>query len=144
VFECYQKLGVQAPPVRIDSQAKYGALARGDGAIYLRFPHKGYREKIWDHAAGSIVVTGMNSPQFFFLKTVIQRVKSYLHLLSHFFFVEAGGIVTDASGNNLDFSKGRFLDLDTGIIATNKQLMPSLLNAVQESIKEQNQATSLL
>jgi 3'(2'), 5'-bisphosphate nucleotidase / inositol polyphosphate 1-phosphatase len=57
---------------------------------------------------------------------------------------EAGGIVTDASGNNLDFSKGRFLDLDTGIIATNKQLMPSLLNAVQEAIKEQNQASSLL
>uniref|UniRef100_A0A0E0ILX1 3'(2'),5'-bisphosphate nucleotidase n=1 Tax=Oryza nivara TaxID=4536 RepID=A0A0E0ILX1_ORYNI len=114
VFECWQKLGVQAPPVRIDSQAKYGALARGDGAIYLRFPHKGYREKIWDHAAGSIVVT------------------------------EAGGLVTDASGNDLDFSKGRFLDLDTGIIATNKQLMPSLLKAVQDAIKEQNQAASPL
>ncbi|XP_062202421.1 3'(2'),5'-bisphosphate nucleotidase [Phragmites australis] len=109
-----EKLGVQAPPVRIDSQAKYGALARGDGAIYLRFPHTGYREKIWDHAAGSIVVT------------------------------EAGGIVTDAAGNDLDFSKGRYLDLDTGIIATNKQLMPSLLKAVQESIKEKNQAASLL
>ncbi|XP_006663886.1 3'(2'),5'-bisphosphate nucleotidase isoform X2 [Oryza brachyantha] len=109
-----EKLGVQAPPVRIDSQAKYGALARGDGAIYLRFPHRGYREKIWDHAAGSIVVT------------------------------EAGGVVTDASGNDLDFSKGRFLDLDTGIIATNKQLMPSLLKAVQEAIKEQNQAASPL
>lgn len=56
-----QKLGVKAPPVRIDSQAKYGALARGDGAIYLRFPHKGYREKIWDHAAGYIVVTGTST-----------------------------------------------------------------------------------
>ncbi|KEH31396.1 3'(2'),5'-bisphosphate nucleotidase [Medicago truncatula] len=53
------KLGVKAPPVRIDSQAKYGALSRGDGAIYLRFPNKGYREKIWDHAAGCIVVSGM-------------------------------------------------------------------------------------
>eukprot|EP00268_Persea_americana_P016591 TRINITY_DN17869_c0_g1_i4.p1 TRINITY_DN17869_c0_g1~~TRINITY_DN17869_c0_g1_i4.p1 ORF type:complete len:314 (+),score=81.99 TRINITY_DN17869_c0_g1_i4:109-1050(+) len=53
-----KKLGVTAPPVRMDSQAKYGALARGDGAIYLRFPHEGYREKIWDHAAGCIVVTG--------------------------------------------------------------------------------------
>lgn len=42
----------------MDSQAKYGALARGDGATYLRFPHQGYREKIWDHAAGCIVVTG--------------------------------------------------------------------------------------
>nr|CAB3463272.1 unnamed protein product [Digitaria exilis] len=109
-----EKLGVLAPPVRIDSQAKYGALARGDGAIYLRFPHKGYKEKIWDHAAGSIVVT------------------------------EAGGIVTDAAGNDLDFSKGRFLELDTGIIATNKQLMPSLLKAVQQSIEEKQQATSLL
>jgi len=109
-----EKLGVLAPPVRIDSQAKYGAMARGDGAIYLRFPHKGYKEKIWDHAAGSIVVT------------------------------EAGGIVTDAAGNDLDFSKGRFLDLDTGIIATNKQLMPSLLKAVQDAIKEKNQAASLL
>ncbi|KAF8726350.1 hypothetical protein HU200_019812 [Digitaria exilis] len=114
VFGCSQKLGVLAPPVRIDSQAKYGALARGDGAIYLRFPHKGYKEKIWDHAAGSIVVT------------------------------EAGGIVTDAAGNDLDFSKGRFLELDTGIIATNKQLMPSLLKAVQQSIEEKQQATSLL
>ncbi|XP_044503407.1 SAL1 phosphatase-like isoform X2 [Mangifera indica] len=52
-----KKLGVKTPPVRIDSQAKYGALSRGDGAIYMRFPLKGYREKIWDHAAGCIVVT---------------------------------------------------------------------------------------
>lgn len=100
------KLGVKAPPVRIDSQAKYGALSRGDGAIYLRFPHAGYREKIWDHAAGSIVVT------------------------------EAGGVVTDAAGNPLDFSKGKHLDLYKGIVASNKKLMPSLLKAIQESIDE--------
>ncbi|XP_038989453.1 SAL1 phosphatase-like [Phoenix dactylifera] len=109
-----EKLGVRAPPVRIDSQAKYGALARGDGAIYLRFPHKGYREKIWDHAAGYIVVT------------------------------EAGGVATDAAGNNLDFSKGRYLDLDTGIIVTNKKLMPALLKAVQDAVKEKSQSASLL
>ncbi|XP_028963370.1 3'(2'),5'-bisphosphate nucleotidase 1 [Malus domestica] len=101
-----QKLGVKALPVRIDSQAKYGALSRGDGAIYLRFPHKGYREKIWDHAAGCIVVT------------------------------EAGGVVADAAGNPLDFSKGKYLDLDTGIIVTNQKLMPLLLKAVRESLEE--------
>ncbi|KAK9670599.1 hypothetical protein RND81_13G212100 [Saponaria officinalis] len=101
-----KKLGVKAPPVRIDSQAKYGALSRGDGAIYLRFPHAGYREKIWDHAAGSIVVT------------------------------EAGGVVTDAAGNPLDFSKGKYLDLYHGILATNKKLFPSLLKAIQESLDE--------
>jgi hypothetical protein len=33
-----------------------GVLARGDAAINLRFPHKGYREKIWDHAAGALIV----------------------------------------------------------------------------------------
>lgn len=55
---------MKAPPVRIDSQAKYGALSRGDGAIYLRFPHEGYREKIWDHAAGCIVVTGEKKNYF--------------------------------------------------------------------------------
>ncbi|GAB2283162.1 Ca(2+)-binding ATP:ADP antiporter sal1 [Dionaea muscipula] len=101
-----QKLGVKAPPIRIDSQAKYGALSRGDGAIYLRFPHTGYREKIWDHAAGSIVVT------------------------------EAGGVVSDAAGNPLDFSQGKYLDLYKGIVATNQKLMPSLLKAIQESIDE--------
>ncbi|KAM0940583.1 putative 3'(2'),5'-bisphosphate nucleotidase [Dioscorea sansibarensis] len=109
-----QKLGIRAPPVRIDSQAKYGALARGDGAIYLRFPRPGYREKIWDHAAGCIVVS------------------------------EAGGVVTDAAGNDLDFSKGRYLDLDTGIVVTNKKLMPSLLNAVQDALKEKIENASLL
>ncbi|KAF5791152.1 putative phosphoric monoester hydrolase [Helianthus annuus] len=102
-----KKLGVKAPPVRIDSQAKYGALSRGDGAIYLRFPNKGYREKIWDHAAGYIVVA------------------------------EAGGVATDAAGEPLDFSKGRYLDLDTGIIVTNRKLMPALLKAVQDSLKEE-------
>lgn len=44
-----QRLGLTAPPVRMDSQAKYCALARGEGGILLRLPvpGKGYREKIW-------------------------------------------------------------------------------------------------
>lgn len=33
-----------------------GALARGDAAINMRFPRPGYREKIWDHAAGALIV----------------------------------------------------------------------------------------
>ncbi|XP_044470018.1 SAL1 phosphatase-like isoform X1 [Mangifera indica] len=105
-----KKLGVKAPPVRIDSQVKYGALSRGDGAIYMRFPRKGYCEKIWDHAAGFIVVT------------------------------EAGGVVSDVAGNPLDFSKGKHLDLYIGIIATNQKLMPKLLKAVKESLEEQSSA----
>lgn len=34
-----------------------GALARGDAVVTLRFPKPGYREKIWDHAAGAVIVT---------------------------------------------------------------------------------------
>lgn len=41
-------MGVEKEPLRMDSQAKYGALARGDGGVYLRMPTGvGYREKIW-------------------------------------------------------------------------------------------------
>jgi 3'(2'), 5'-bisphosphate nucleotidase len=47
------RLGVRAAPVSMDSQAKYAALARGDGGggVYLRLPvarrRGGYQEKIW-------------------------------------------------------------------------------------------------
>ena len=41
-------LGITAAPVRMDSQAKYCSVARGDGDIYLRLPvGKTYVEKIW-------------------------------------------------------------------------------------------------
>ncbi|KAF9600075.1 hypothetical protein IFM89_002548 [Coptis chinensis] len=52
------KLGVQAPAAQIDSQAKYGGWP-GEMELYThpRSPHKDYREKIWDQAAGFIVVS---------------------------------------------------------------------------------------
>ena len=41
-------LGITRPPIRVDSQAKYCCLARGDAGAYLRMPTGvGYREKIW-------------------------------------------------------------------------------------------------
>lgn len=41
-------LGITRPPTRMDSQAKYCSLARGDGGVYLRMPTgTGYKEKIW-------------------------------------------------------------------------------------------------
>jgi 3'(2'), 5'-bisphosphate nucleotidase/inositol polyphosphate 1-phosphatase len=45
--------------------------------------------------------------------------------------------VRDAGGNKLDFSKGRYLDLERGIIATNPRLMPVVLAAVQTCVKGQ-------
>ncbi len=93
-------------PVRIDSQAKYVAVADGRAEIYLRGSKDGiYRERVWDHAAGMLVVE------------------------------EAGGRVTDLSGRPLDFSRGARLENNTGIVATNGTLHDTLLTAIQ-SIKE--------
>lgn len=43
-----KKLGIVKPSVRMDSQAKYLSIARGDGDVYLRLPvSASYEEKIW-------------------------------------------------------------------------------------------------
>jgi 3'(2'), 5'-bisphosphate nucleotidase len=99
-------LGVTAPPVRMDSQAKYAAVARGDAAIYLRLPTRaGYEERIWDHAAGWIVIT------------------------------EAGGRVTDVTGRPLDFSAGRTLARNRGVVATNGALHEQVVAAVRQVLE---------
>ena len=96
-------LGATAPRVRMDSQCKYAAVARGDASVYLRLPtRRNYTEKIWDHAAGSVVVR------------------------------EAGGEVTDMRGRPLDFSVGRQLRRNGGIVATNGRLHAQVLAAVRQ------------
>ncbi len=96
-------IGLSAPPLRMDSQAKYGALARGDAALYLRLPSPhspDYREKIWDHAAGSLIVE------------------------------EAGGRVTDAAGRPLDFAGGRLMSGNRGVVVSNGELHARVLAAL--------------
>ena len=68
-----------ADTIQVDSMCKYGLLARGCGHVYMRVPRKGYVEKVWDHAPGSLLLR------------------------------EAGGVVTDGRGGALDFSQGRTL-----------------------------------
>ena len=42
------KLGIVAPSLRMDSQCKYAAVARGDASIYMRIPvSETYQENIW-------------------------------------------------------------------------------------------------
>ena len=97
-------LGVTKPSFRIDSQCKYGAVARGQASIYLRLPTSDtYREKIWDHAAGWMVVT------------------------------EAGGRVSDIHGKDLDFSIGRKLEDNRGVVATNGHLHDAVIAAIAET-----------
>lgn len=94
------------PPLRMDSQAKYGVVAQGEAALYLRFPSPkspDYREKIWDHAAGALLVE------------------------------EAGGCVTDMDGQPLCFACGRELRRNRGVIASNGLLHAAVLDALAET-----------
>jgi 3'(2'), 5'-bisphosphate nucleotidase len=104
INEFQKELGGEADPVRMDSQVKYALLASGEGEIYLRLlspDRMDYREKIWDQAAGSIIVQ------------------------------EAGGIVTDLDGMDLDFSRGRTLKDNRGICASNGLLHDAALEALK-------------
>jgi len=98
-----QRLAIQAEPVRLDSQAKYAILAAGCGEAMLRLPpddNPGYREKIWDQAAGALVVE------------------------------EAGGSISDIHGRALDFTAGRALQRNRGVLASNGFLHAALLDAL--------------
>ena len=101
-----QQVGITEPPIRMDGQGKYGVLARGEASVYIRLPNPAtpdYRECIWDHAAGLIVVE------------------------------EAGGVVTDVNGRALDFSQGRRMTTNRGILATNGELHPQLLDCIRSN-----------
>ncbi|KIJ34980.1 hypothetical protein M422DRAFT_61331 [Sphaerobolus stellatus SS14] len=104
-------LGITEAPLRLDSQVKYGALARGDGMSYMRMPTGvGYKEKIWDHASGNLLVT------------------------------EAGGIVTDSRGEPLNFGLGRTLGENYGIIGCAKEDHSSILKAIAQAQQESAKA----
>ncbi len=96
-------LGRVVEPVRLDSQCKYALVARGQADAYLRMPTgKGYIEKIWDHAAGMAVA------------------------------VEAGAMVTDIHGKHLDFTHGRRLEHNRGIVCADPEVHPRLIKAIAE------------
>ncbi|KAF5728653.1 PAP-specific phosphatase HAL2-like [Tripterygium wilfordii] len=98
-------VGVRKQPLRLYSMVKYAAIARGDAEIFMKFARSGYKEKIWDHAAGVVIIQ------------------------------EAGGVVTDAGGRPLDFSKGIYIEgLDRGIIASaGAKLHDKIIKAVDAS-----------
>lgn len=97
-------------PLRVHSMVKYAAIAQGDAEIFMKFARAGYKEKIWDHAAGVLLVQ------------------------------EAGGVVTDAGGKALDFSRGIYLEgLDRGIVAcSGLKLHEKIIGAVYASWDSSN------
>ncbi|WP_017303596.1 3'(2'),5'-bisphosphate nucleotidase [Spirulina subsalsa] len=101
-----QAVGITTESMRIDSQAKYGIVASGQAALYLRLPspkNPDYRENIWDHAAGAIVVE------------------------------EAGGKVTDMYGNPLDFGTGTKMMDNRGVVVSNGAIHDHVIGVLARS-----------
>lgn len=96
------EVGNVGEPVRLDSQCKYAMVARGQADGYLRLPTRaGYVEKIWDHAAGSIIAT------------------------------EGGAIVSDIHGRPLDFGCGGLLERNRGVICATSDVHASIIGAIR-------------
>lgn len=87
---------------KIDSQCKYAMVALGLAGVYIRLAsNESYKEKIWDHAAGSLIVQ------------------------------EAGGIVSDALNAPFNWTLGSSLAQNTGIIAScNPELHKQITDSV--------------
>jgi 3'(2'), 5'-bisphosphate nucleotidase len=100
-------LRVKAPAALMDSQAKHVLLAAGRADLLIRVPAtKSFRDKIWDQAAGSLIIE------------------------------EAGGRVTDLHGTRLDFGTGRLMTRNEGMIASNGLLHGALLDACRGVMTE--------
>ncbi len=96
-------VGNVGEPVRLDSQCKYAMVARGQADAYLRLPTRaGYVEKIWDHAAGSIIAS------------------------------EAGAVVTDIHGRPLDFGQGARLERNRGVICASPDVHGKIIEAIDQ------------
>jgi 3'(2'), 5'-bisphosphate nucleotidase len=105
----FRLLGMQQEPRRMDSQAKAVVLAGGAAELVFRLLPAGrpaYREKIWDAAAGSLLVE------------------------------EAGGRVTDLRGRELDFGAGRELTNNVGVVSSNGLVHEAALAAVRAVLPE--------
>ena len=76
-------------------------VARGDASIYLRVPRGDYRENIWDHAAGLIVVE------------------------------EAGGRVSDVEGQPFDITTGQRMTRNRGAVVTAAGIHEEVVAAVR-------------
>ena len=101
--QALRELGITSEPIRMDSQAKYAAVAAGQADLLLRLlssDRPDYREKIWDHAAGALLVT------------------------------EAGGRAGDLRGKPFDFHHGRSLSENRGVLVSNGLLHERAVEAV--------------
>jgi len=106
------ELGQVKPVLQAEGPFPYALVARAEAQCYFELPDEvaAFDASIWSHAAGCLLVA------------------------------EAGGLVTDTAGNPLDFSTcGETRCLAThvvGVIATNKDLHPTVVRALGTATAE--------
>lgn len=101
--------GEEGGHIRAPAPIRYPLLAVGQADLYIHLDSSAGRRgrkapkgmKAWDHAAGSLLVE------------------------------EAGGRVTDLAGRPLDFSTGRILSNNRGLLASNGQVHPAALELLR-------------
>jgi 3'(2'), 5'-bisphosphate nucleotidase len=94
--------GVQGRVHAVDGQVKHALIAQGHAELFVRIPaDAGYREYVWDHAAGAIILR------------------------------EAGGSITDVHGHPLEFGRGTRLARNQGIVASNGVLHDEVLDILR-------------
>lgn len=100
---------VESPLERVDSQEKYARIAAGDGELYLRLPRLNSPNvhSIWDHAPGVALLSA------------------------------GGGKVTDIDGTPLDFTQGRVMLKNQGMIVSNGVIHDRVLEAVYQVLSDE-------
>ena len=89
--------------LKIDSQCKYAVVGRGQADAFIRLPtDPNYLEKVWDHAAGALIAS------------------------------ESGAVVTDADGETLNFSDGKEMSGNKGIVCATPSYHPQIIKAIKE------------
>jgi 3'(2'), 5'-bisphosphate nucleotidase len=103
-----EKLGAAWPGTKLwSSQMRFVALALGEGSVQIAFRKpRDYHSCVWDVAGGALI------------------------------FEEAGGTVTDADGNPLDFQQGRRLEKNWGIVAARSSIHARVLATAKQVYRE--------
>lgn len=96
------QLQVRRPAIPLHGQGKYALVASGTVSAYLKLPTAaGYIEKIWDHAAGQLLVA------------------------------EAGGTVTDVQGLPLRYGASSELRDNQGVVASCGNVHQDILDLIE-------------
>ncbi|OCL10412.1 carbohydrate phosphatase [Glonium stellatum] len=109
-----ERVGATWPGTEMwSTQLRYVAMAIADCDLMIRVPKSSaWRAQIWDHAGGVLI------------------------------FKESGGRVTDLDGAELNFTVGRRLEVNRGLIAARQGMHHVILDAVKEILGSDGKAAS--